>query len=252
MELQRILKDNYLYSLKQQVLSGESLPLYDGETFEVDSSQTHTINIYAPQGLAEKMDPTDDFKSAVALFEEYKGVTPLIATMESFWAYVTHTDLFEYTKKRWQAKSEEEEKRKNNIIDHWFIGPNGVLRNAVASLWWSIYLTTDEEREYKYELSRIFFKNETVRVRVMGTTLFIRHREAMVGLLSFLADNPEISEEHFENRGRYISLYINRLGAVKQLSGLDRNFFRKTCENIKDDILAIKTRDDLKKKALLY
>ena len=49
-----------------------------------------------------------------------------------------------------------------------------------------------------------------------------------------------------QNKGRCISLYINRLGAVKQLSGLDRKFFKDTCENIKDDILAIETRDDLK------
>ena len=247
MVLQKVFKDSYTQALKDDVRSGKSVDLYSKDSFEVDNSQTYSIKgIYAAEGLAEKLKRSkdDDFESATHLFEAYKSLSPVVAVMESFWAYLTHTELFEYTKLRWPMP-DGEDKRKNNITDHWFVGSQGLLRNSAASLWWGIYLTVDEEREDKYELSKILFKNYTFRVMTMGSTRLIRHREAMIGILGFLADNPEILNEHFENRGRFISLYFSRLGAVKQLAGLDRNFFMNECEKIKDLILKVETRADI-------
>ena len=249
MELQRVFKNSYLQTLRTQVNNAEAVERYNQATFELDTTQVLMLSgIYTPEGLAEKMDPTakGDFASAVALYEAYRDITPLIASMENFWAYLTHTQLFEYTQKRYPNKGDKVEKDINNIIDHWFVGKRGLLRNAAASLWWGIHMTVDEDREDKYALSRFFFSNYTFRTRAMGNTLIIRHREAMKGILGFLLDNKDVSGEHFENRGKYIAAYFNKLGAVKQLSALDQSFFRSECERIKDKILAIQSRKDLK------
>jgi len=241
MQLQKTFKENYMKTLRDAVKSGIAIPLYAKDSFEVDMTRVKRLaNVYAPEGLAKKLDEIweDDFNSAVLIYEAYKNISPLLASNEAFWAYLTHVDLFSYTQKRW-PKVKDNDCSADYILDHWFIGGNGPLRNAVASMWWSVYNTVDDERENKYELTEILFKNYTLRVVTLGSYQLIRHREAMIGILSFLKDNPEITANAFDNRGRFISKYFNRLGAVKQLAYMKRDFFYGVCSSMKDKILYI-------------
>lgn len=234
-------------TLRDAVKSGSAIPLYGNSTFEIDQTQVKRLaNVYAPEGLAEKLTEIweNDFASAVAIYEAYKNISPLLASNEAFWAYLTHTDLFSYTQKRW-PKVKEKECSSDYILDHWFLGVNGLLRNAVASMWWSVHNTIDETRENKYELTEVLFKNYTLRIVAFGSTLLIRHREAMIGIMSFLADNPDVTNNALEYRGQFITKYFNRIGAVKQLAFLKRDYFYATCEHMKDKILSVTSRKQL-------
>ena len=246
-ELQKTFKESYVKTLRDMLKSGDTTALYGKKLFEIDLSQTKRLaNIYAPQNLAEKLipSPEGDFKSAIAVYEAYEGISPLVASNEAFWAYITHTELFEYTQKRW-PKVLDGTASSNYIIDHWFIGGNGLLRNAASSLWWSVYCTIDFDRENKYELTEVLFKNYTMRVITFGSYTLIRHREAMIGILEFLKDNPIITQRAFEHRGQYITKYFNRLGATKQLTYMDWTFFYQTLERIKDRILLVTIREHI-------
>lgn len=247
MQLQKTFTENYMKTLRDAVKSGTNIPLYAKEKFEIDQTYVKRLaNVYAPEGLAATLDNvyTDDFKSAVAIYEAYKDISTLLASNEAFWAYLTHVDLFSYTQKRW-LKVLNNNCPSDYILDHWFVDTKGLLRNAIASLWWSVKNTVDEERENKYELTEILFKNYTLRVITFGASQLIRHREAMLGILSFLKDNPTITNNAFEIRGRYIAKYFNRLGAVKQLAYLKRDFFYNTCESMKDKILQVTKLEQL-------
>lgn len=242
-QLQRTFKESYVKALRDAVKSGEAVPKYSAESFEIDESQVKRLaNVYEPTGLAEKMEAAcdNDFKAAVAVYEAYKDISPLLASSESFWAYLTHTTLFKYTQNRWP-------KVKNNsastvyILSHWFIGGKGILRNAIASLWWGMHLTVDEEREDKYELSRILFSNFNMRIVNLGSSLLIRHREAMIGILEFMRDNPDVM---LDPRLIFIAKYFNRLGSSRQLAYLDRHFFYDKLLSMKDRIMLIDTRED--------
>lgn len=252
MELQKTFKESYMKTLRDAVKSGETIPLYAGDAYEVDATQVKRLaNVYAPEGLMDKLNEVweDDFQSAIAIYEAYKNISPLLASNEAFWAYLTHVDLFEYAQKRW-PKVKEDNCGADYIIDHWFVGSQGLLRNAAASAWWSVYNTVDESRKDKYELTEMFFKNYTLRVTALGPTQLIRHREAMIGILSFLLDNPEVTKNAFEYRGQFMTKYFNRLGAVKQLAYLKRDYFYKTCEQLKDKILSVTTRAQLTDESL--
>ena len=252
MELQKTFKESYMKTLRDAVKSGETIPLYAGDAYEVDATQVKRLaNVYAPEGLMDKLNEVweDDFQSAIAIYEAYKNISPLLASNEAFWAYLTHVDLFEYAQKRW-PKVKEDNCGADYIIDHWFVGSQGLLRNAAASAWWSVYNTVDESRKDKYELTEMFFKNYTLRVTALGPTQLIRHREAMIGILSFLLDNPEVTKSSFEYRGQFMTKYFNRLGAVKQLAYLKRDYFYKTCERLKDKILSVTTRAQLTDESL--
>lgn len=252
MQLQKTFRESYMNTLRDAVRSKEAIPLYSNDTFEVDTTQVKRLaNVYAPEGLAEILEEVwkDDFKSAVAIYEAYKNISPLLASNEAFWAYLTHVDLFSYAQKRW-PKVMESDCSAEYIFDHWFIGANGLLRNAIASMWWSVYNTIDETREKKYELTEVLFKNYTLRITTFGSYQLIRHREAMLGILSFLKDNPVIIDTALENRGNFIMKYFNRLGAVKQLSYMKSDFFYNICTSMKDKILNVTSRDQLKDESL--
>ena len=252
MELQKTFKESYMKTLRDAVKSGISIPLYGNDTFEIDTTQVKRLaNVYAPVGLAEKLNEVyeDDFKSAIAIYEAYNNISPLLASNEAFWAYLTHVDLFSYAQKRW-PKVKEDDCSVDYILDHWFVGTNGVLRNSIASMWWSVYNSIDETRDNKYELTEVLFKNYTLRIYGFGSSLLIRHREAMIGILSFLFDNSDITNNALEDRGRFISKYFNRLGAVKQLAFLNRDFFYSKCEHLKGKILSVTSRNQLSDESL--
>ncbi len=252
MQLQKTFKESYMKTLRDAVKSEVAIPLYGNDVFDIEATQVKRLaNVYAPEGLIEKLEEVweDDFKSAVAIYEAYKNISPLLASNESFWAYLTHVDLFSYAQKRW-PKIKDKNCSSEYILDHWFIGVNGLLRNAVASMWWSVYNTVDETRENKYELTEILFKNYTLRISAFGSTLLIRHKEAMIGILSFLMDNPNITNNALEYRGQFITKYFNRIGAVKQLAFLKRDYFYSTCEHMKDKILSVTSRYQLKDESL--
>ena len=241
MQLQKTFKESYMKTLRDAVRAETSITLYAGESFEIDASQVKRLaNVYAPEGLAENLNEIwkDDFCSAIAIYEAYKDISPLLASNESFWAYLTHVDLFSYTQKRW-PKVKDNDCTSEYIIDHWFLGKHGPLRNAIGTMWWSVYNTIDETRENKYELTEILFKSDTFRVRTFGSYQLIRHREAMLGILSFLKENPSILSNYFEIRVRFISKYFNRLGAVKQLAYLNKDFFYQICTDLKDKIINV-------------
>lgn len=252
MHLQKTFKESYMKTLRDAVKSGEAIQLYASDSFEVDQSQVKFLaRVYAPEGLSEKLETldNDEFLSAVAIYEAYKDISPLLASNETFWAYLTHVDLFKFTQKRWPLVKEPDCSAEY-IIDHWFVGQNGLLRNAAASAWWSVYNTVDETRDNKYELTQILFKNYTLRVSNFGSYMLIRHREAMIGILSFLKDNPDITNSNLEVRGRFITKYFNRLGAVKQLAYMKREYFYDVCKAMKDKILSVTKKENINNEEL--
>ena len=89
-----------------------------------------------------------------------------------------------------------------------------------------------------------------MRVVTFGSYQLIRHKEAMIGILSFLKDNPKVTDTAFEFRGQYLLKYFNRIGAVKQLTYLKREYFYQTCTSLLDKILTVTKREQLKDESL--
>lgn len=253
-ELQKTFNKAYKDKLRADVESGQSLALYRADKFEVDPNGVRSIvNLWRPDGLAEKMvpQPDGDFQSAIALYEAYPGLSPLIASSEAFWAYLTHTELFAYVRNRY-PKADTEKAGKEYILDHWFFGDKGVFRNALASLWWTIHLSVDNTRADRYELSKVFFRDYSTRSTFLAPTFFIRHREAMIGVLEFLLDKPEVLKTSPRLRFRFIAKYFNRMGAVKQITYLDRCYFRSECERIYPLLMQVNSEEDVSNGRLLY
>lgn len=242
--LQKTFKESYCKLLREQVRNGIELERYSAETFPIDDSQVkYLANTYQLPGLSERLDPDDDFKTGVALYEHLKGLTPLAATSEALWTYLTHVDCFSYVKQRWPFEKTDDVA--SHIESHWFkdISSNGI-RATLMGDWWSVYRSVDTTPGIAdpYHLTRILYTNQTFRTRTMGSSVLFRDRNAVIGILSFLEMYPDILN-NLEARGKYITQYLNRIGGTRQLSYLGADFFIHTLEEKLDVIYSIKERD---------
>ena len=249
MALQKVFTQSYTEQLRSHI-SPEN---YKGEAFAYDSSQVKTlVSVHHPDGLSEYMEEhfDNDFECAVALYESYSKISPVFAQEERLWTYLSHVELFAYLKKRWPIPADES-KQVSYINAHWFRGNSGMIRSSLMGLWWAVFCTIDEEREDKYELTRVLFSNYSFRTVFFGSTQLFWYRNATRGILSFLVDNPEIVNQNFENRALFIAKYFNQLGGIKELASLDKDYFYNECVRIKPRILAVKLREDVQNKNAL-
>lgn len=253
-QLQKTFKESYTKQLIDGVKSGRTIEQYRSREFEIDESQIKYISgLYTPVGLQDRMiaaikrDRRHGVEAAIELFKAYKDLNPLIASNESFWAYLCHTELKDFVEMEWpmdKAKNEQ-----SYILDHYFF-ISRFNRNALASLWWGVYLSYDHDREARGEdpftLTRVFFKNYSLRVTWL--TIVLRIRNALHGILEFLSTHPEVIANHVDNRGLFISKYFNMLGATKQLSMLPKRFYIEEMERLYPIIMSIHGRKDVTRK----
>lgn len=247
-QLQRVFKNSYIEQLRKHI----DIEKYAKDSFEYDETQTKALaNIYHPEGLLEKLDPTPnaqgDYNTAIAIYEAYKDLSPLVASMPNLWVYLSHVDLFPYVQKRWKdvLNGSADEKY---ILNHWHEQKGKFLRTIFAGLWWHVYITVDESREDKYELTKMLFKSQDFRTLRFGELGLIRHREAMIGILEWLVENNDITEKAFDARGQYISRYFNMLGGTVNLSFMSKEYFKKELDKIKNHLLSIQSTDDVQNK----
>ena len=230
MALQRILKKSYLDKIFEDVSNGIGMERFLEDVFPVDESYfLVTPQVHQPEGLLEQLVPTTegDYASAIAIYNAYSKLKPLQAVNAQFWDSLALTDLFPYMQKRWGLK--ESKDLKQSILNHFRTSSRGIIRHGLAGLWWLVYLSVDEDRDNKFELTEMLFRNYTLRFIRFGSSRLIQHKEATIGILQYLKDN-ETNIPSMEKVANALSSYFNKLGAVKQLAFLDRHFFYSEME----------------------
>lgn len=241
MEKQQIFKEKYLLTLKREIDADK----YRSNEFVFDKKQTLMMpNILKSEGLAEKLNPENDFETAVLIFKAFKNLEPIQASDERMWTYLTHVDLYSYMIKRWNAVYKGTAKDdKDYIFSHWFLSSTAqseLLRHALAGLWWAVYLSVDENRgENKYELTQILFRQLDFPTRTLGTYKLGRHKEAVIGILEFIQENESLFKKGFEDKVRYVTKYLNLIGGVKPIAYYDRSYFKKELEKVSASISAV-------------
>lgn len=241
MALQKILKKSYIDKIFEDVSNGVGVERFLEDTYPIDENYLLvTPQVNQPVDLLYQLDPTTDgdFKSAVAIFQAYKSLKPLQAINAQFWESLTLTDLFPYMQKRWNLKDSKNIQK--SILNHFKIPKKGIIRHGLAGLWWLVYLTYDEDRDNQYELTEMIFKNYTLRFVRFGAGKIIQHKEAALGILQYLKDH-EKELPGLENVANGLTSYFNKLGAVKQLSFLDRHFFYQEMETHIEEFKNAKT-----------
>ncbi len=250
MALQKVFTPSYVQYLKNNI----QVENYLKDRFPYDASQVRSLSgVIHRDDLLSKLDPTPagDLTTAIAIYEAFEKISPVFAQQDDLWVYLTHVDLFEYVKKRWAIPTDENEKQSRFILNHWFRNPTNFLRTTFAGLWWNVYMTVDETRGDKYELTRVMYEcGQDWRIMRFGELSLVRNKESMTGVLEFLEENPIVYKENFDARGQFISRYFNLLGGSKALSTLDRKEFKNILYGLKDRIMKINSVEDIHNKEI--
>jgi hypothetical protein len=224
MEQQKIFRQRYTDNLISQVISGEAIELFRNNEFQIsDENLLIMPHIEKPLGLLKKMDSENDFSSAVALYEAYKGLSPLEAADPRFWNYLSTTDLYTYVSKRWpnikERKIEDSEKERTYIMSHFLQNQAAdIMRSHLSGLWWAGHLSIDEnESEDKSKLTKVLFWNQTLRTRTMGVYLLARKKDLALGFLDYCIQRGKDNFGNFENEHQQLTEYLNLFGGAKPL-----------------------------------
>ncbi|MBE8721189.1 DUF6339 family protein [Sphingobacterium pedocola] len=241
MPKQLIFKDKYVKKLKDEL----NVDFYKGNEFIYDKKQILMLpNINHKEGLSERLDASDDCKSAIQIYEAFKELEPIQASDERLWTYLSHVDLYPYMIKRWNDVQKGTAKDNQKfILDHWFLSSSAqssLMRHAIAGLWWSVYLSIDYSRkENKYDLTKILFRQLDFPTRTLGVYKLGRHKEAVIGILEFIEDNEGLFKTKFEHKTRFVTKHLNVIGGVKPISYYDRSFFKSELQKVSDRISMI-------------
>lgn len=252
MALQKVFTPSYTQYLKNNILVDN----YQKDVFPFDESQTRKLSgVIHNDDLLSKLDPSPngDYTTAVAIYEAFDRISPVFAQQEELWTYLTHVDLFDYVKERWQIPLDASEGDKiTHIEHHWFKDKYQFLRTTFAGFWWNVYLTISPELNDKYELTRYLFKNTEFRTSSFGELPLIRYEGAMKGILSFVRDNEGIFSSGFNAKARYIRHLFKLMGDYKNLASLPYEFFYNVLEEKKDTIKDIHEAKDVKAGASIF
>lgn len=248
MELQKVFKHSYMDELRKNIHISD----YQGDSFPYDPSKVKALaNVYKPEGLLERLDPEDDFTTAIEIFKAYNTVTPLLASLPDLWVYLAHVDLFTYVQKR-HSDVFKTDITEGYIVDHWFKNKVSIFRMALPGAWWSVYLSVDYNRKNPYELTEILFRNQELRTNSFGPLTLIRHKEAMIGVLEFFLEHQELLSEGMNMRAQYIRKLFNFIGGGKRLEFLPKEYFKLELEKRIDIISRKFSREEIQNNNELF
>lgn len=246
MAKQLIFKNRYIEHLRKELDNDLGIDRYLHPSFDYNDDEVLSLpNIDAPSGtpLAEMMASKKDSEAAIILYDAYAKLEPLQAADPRLWTYLTHVDLYPYMiKRRDGVISGKESNKKDYILKYWFLSSNSqqaLMRHPLAGLWWAVYLSIDETRSDKYELTREFLKDVDVSSRTLGTYQLGRHKPAVLGIMEFVHSHPDLFSKNRKDAIRFMVKKLNVLGGSKPLSMFDSDYFYSQCVKMKNEIRLI-------------
>lgn len=247
------LKQKYLEVLEKEI--GQNLEKYKNTDSWIEQyfASKETPNYYFDSGI----EVTDyqliiggsdtDFKNAKILFEAFKGkINPVQASDLRLWAYLAHTQHWDYMCKRWKIDVPDEEEVEGNprktprdkAIDrvgsrYFFKASKGkaFVRHGIARLYWSAYLTYDEDNENPYEYTEFFFSKQDIFTSITERS-FARNKILVLAALKELKNHPEMSREEI----RLFLAKLNQSGAITVLDFLDKDQAEQLCQSVMKEI----------------
>jgi hypothetical protein len=235
----RIFTYDYVNELQRNVEIKELYDSYYSEKFLYDERYPKgSTGVFIPFDF-ELLNPEKgnnyDLENSITFYEKVKGLNPTIASDPRLWTYLTHVRFFSYMKKRWPI--DDIESPKGRIIDRYhlkYLKLESLTRNGLSRLWWYTYLTIDNNRKDKYELTKILLSRADLAVGILERA-FGSNTNIRIALLEFLAENKDVKDD--EAKSRDLLMQLNLYGGVKNLPFLKTLEIKNVLKRIKSEIL---------------
>jgi hypothetical protein len=204
----------------------DNLGFYRGETFHpiLHVAKTHESGIeLGSHPCLVKTSPSADADNAIALYNWLK-VSPVVASNDQLWTYLSHVPFVEYIRGRWSTANE------RTVREHYFMKGSGFtprVSNGLSRLWWGVHLTTRPQETDPFELTRTLFSLQDVSQafleRAYGFSVPLLH-----AVLKVLAD-PSNGWTTGQAKGdvvKAVARSLNTYGATVHYEGLPSDRLR--------------------------
>ena len=175
----------------------------------------------------------DHFDNAKSLYETLK-VSPLIASDQRLWVYLTHVHFKDYML---QLREITPKTSGNYIKEHYFCSTaKGLLYNDISLLWWLFHLTAlEEEGQRRYRLTEeVFSMRDYTRhlfTGKQGRATGLRH-----GVLEYVIENKDLFLSKKEKKIRLVMSSLNSVAGSSLISGFSKQEIKETISLFRDKI----------------
>ena len=184
------------------------LKLQNGQKIDISACEIHNapnLPENPPALLLPKSESFFDAENAIELHRYLKNLSPRVACGPYLWVslgFIYHQD---YLLSRWPLKQDEPRAK---INDRYFlkIGRYGYFRNAVSRLWWTAYMTYDENQDpdRAYDLTKLAFEYQEYQFQFM-----LRKYGSSGDVCRRILRHFNYKKEEYEQRATPKNSYIN-------------------------------------------
>lgn len=233
--------DEYLYGdFKEYVNNEEFTYQHDGQSFDIDKLSS----------ISGGRD--DDAKNARIIFDALEGLTPFLAKDLRFWAYLSHTYLFEYIKERWPIKEEWSRERKvHHIRLHYFVLNKSYDReierdNAISRLWWTAFMAKKMSQIELSEAINILFRDLDVLSNAFGRPSSSSNKNLLFSVMNRINDSQNNDRALVKNRiYRNFFKDINIFGGSRIVPAMSDYNLDKALDAIQQKVIVSTESNDL-------
>ncbi len=231
-----IFKNSFVTALRSDI--SRNLPLYqlDGQSWAGELGNRSTrdlptnVELESPLDLLlpEKKD-LKDLENSIRVHKSLRGLTRLQARDPRLWTRLTHVELWLYMRRRWPVEQykDEPDKARRYVETRYFVPQSegrALLRNGVARLWWTAYLSHDPDRANPYELTAVLLSTLDITQQILERGLG-RAPAVLHGFLEFLLSRKEMlltGGDPNRARIRALAKFLNLHGGVSLLDCMSK------------------------------
>lgn len=163
-----------------------------------------------------------DVENCQVCFASMSGLTPYDARDERLWAYITHTYMFEYARKRWPIP-EDPVAAVGHVRAHFFAKEQRQIErdNAASRLWWMAHLCGRVKGLRLSDSLQVFLYRTDVRASIIERPTVSQNLNLFSTIVRRLQDSYVGHKRLFERTTfRRLMQEINSVGGVQLLDAM--------------------------------
>ncbi|WP_349948409.1 DUF6339 family protein [Lacrimispora sp. BS-2] len=245
------MKDNALDMLKSDIPN--NVFLYNSKDKWIDSyfeekglsNYSFNTGMMIPDVELLIGDSKTDCENAIRIYEAFKGrLNPVQASDLRLWAFLAHNVYWDYMRERWGIdvafEDDENDAGKDKIVSrigtrYFYEASKGkaFVRQGIARLYWSAYLTYDESNvNNPYELTEYFLSKQDI-FAVSTERSLARNKELLLAALKVLKEHGDLKR----NVIRQYFLNLNQAGGVIVLDSLSKELAYDLAKSTLDNVV---------------
>ncbi len=199
-------------------------------------------------------DSKSDYDNAIRLFDAFKDkLNPVQASDLRLWAYLAHYTYWDYMRERWAidvaSEEDEDDAGRDKIVSrigarYFFKASKGkaFVRQGIARLYWSAYLTYDEDNgSNPYEMTEYFLSKQDI-FAVSTERSLARHKTLLLAALKVLKAQGELKRHEIRN----YFLNLNQAGGIIVFESLSKEDALELAKRTLDETLIASSGSDIK------